>query len=206
MARTPSTMLGLGTRGPRFPAPRHHRRRQGGGAGRLRAPPRRCWWPSSATTAPSSSTWPASWPPCPGTYPAQGVAMVAIYSNDVAAYPDDSPEAMAEEAARQGWAFPYLYDETQAVAPGLPGRLHARLLPLRRRPQAGLPGPARRQPARQRRAGHRRRPAGRRRRRAGRPAGRRGPAPEPRLQHQVEARQRAGLRLSYPRPRRPQAA
>jgi peroxiredoxin len=48
--------------------------------------------------------------------PAQGVAMVAISSNDVAAYPADSPEAMAAEAARQGWAFPYLYDESQAVA------------------------------------------------------------------------------------------
>ena len=48
--------------------------------------------------------------------PARGVAMVAISSNDVAAYPADSPEAMAAEAARQGWAFPYLYDETQAVA------------------------------------------------------------------------------------------
>jgi len=48
--------------------------------------------------------------------PARGVAMVAISSNDVAAYPADSPSAMAEEAARQGWAFPYLYDETQEVA------------------------------------------------------------------------------------------
>jgi peroxiredoxin len=48
--------------------------------------------------------------------PSQGVAMVAISSNDVHAYPADSPEAMAAEAARQGWAFPYLYDETQEVA------------------------------------------------------------------------------------------
>ena len=48
--------------------------------------------------------------------PARGVAMVAISSNDVDAYPADSPVAMAEEAARQGWAFPYLYDETQDVA------------------------------------------------------------------------------------------
>jgi peroxiredoxin len=48
--------------------------------------------------------------------PARGVAMVAISSNDAAAYPADSPEAMAEEAARQGWAFPYLYDEDQSVA------------------------------------------------------------------------------------------
>jgi hypothetical protein len=42
--------------------------------------------------------------------------MVAISSNDVDAYPADAPEAMAGEAARQGWAFPYLYDETQTVA------------------------------------------------------------------------------------------
>jgi peroxiredoxin len=48
--------------------------------------------------------------------PARGAAMVGISSNDVAAYPADGPDAMADEAARQGWAFPYLYDETQAVA------------------------------------------------------------------------------------------
>jgi peroxiredoxin len=48
--------------------------------------------------------------------PARGVAMVAISSNDAAAYPADSPEAMAAEAARQGWGFPYLYDEEQSVA------------------------------------------------------------------------------------------
>ena len=48
--------------------------------------------------------------------PARRVAMVAISSNDVAAYPADAPEAMAAEAVRQGWAFPYLYDETQAAA------------------------------------------------------------------------------------------
>ena len=48
--------------------------------------------------------------------PAQGVPMVAISSNDVAAYPQDGPEAMADEALRQGWTFPYLYDEDQSVA------------------------------------------------------------------------------------------
>jgi peroxiredoxin len=47
---------------------------------------------------------------------AQGVAMVGISANDVAAYPDDGPERMAEEAAHHGWTFPYLYDETQEVA------------------------------------------------------------------------------------------
>jgi peroxiredoxin len=49
-------------------------------------------------------------------YQARGVAVVAICSNDVALYPDDSPERMAEVAAAMGATFPYLYDETQAVA------------------------------------------------------------------------------------------
>jgi hypothetical protein len=31
-------------------------------------------------------------------------------------YPDDSPEKMKEVANREGYGFPYLYDETQAVA------------------------------------------------------------------------------------------
>ena len=42
--------------------------------------------------------------------------MVAISSNDVAEYPADSPEKMKQEAESKGYAFPYLYDETQAVA------------------------------------------------------------------------------------------
>ena len=45
-----------------------------------------------------------------------GVAMVAISSNDVIAYPDDGPEAMALEARSSGYVFPYLFDESQAVA------------------------------------------------------------------------------------------
>jgi peroxiredoxin len=45
-----------------------------------------------------------------------GVGVVAISSNDVANYPDDSPEKMREEAARAGYTFPYLYDESQAIA------------------------------------------------------------------------------------------
>lgn len=47
---------------------------------------------------------------------AQGVAMVAISSNDVTTYPQDGPDQMVAEASRQGWAFPYLYDETQDIA------------------------------------------------------------------------------------------
>jgi peroxiredoxin len=46
----------------------------------------------------------------------RGVSFIAISSNDAAAYPDDSPEQMRLHAAREGYPFPYLYDETQEVA------------------------------------------------------------------------------------------
>jgi len=49
-------------------------------------------------------------------YQARGVAVVAINSNDVARYPDDSPERMREDAAKHGYTFPYLLDETQEIA------------------------------------------------------------------------------------------
>lgn len=45
-----------------------------------------------------------------------GVNVVAVNSNDVANYPQDSPEKMVEFAKESGWGFPYLYDETQEVA------------------------------------------------------------------------------------------
>lgn len=45
-----------------------------------------------------------------------GVAMVAIGSNDAVGYPDDSPENMTIEAREAGYEFPYLYDESQKVA------------------------------------------------------------------------------------------
>lgn len=46
----------------------------------------------------------------------RGAGMVAISSNDAVAYPDDSPEKMALEAKDAGYVFPYLFDESQAVA------------------------------------------------------------------------------------------
>lgn len=45
-----------------------------------------------------------------------GIAVVAISSNDVDNYPQDGPDKMSEFAASYGFEFPYLYDETQAVA------------------------------------------------------------------------------------------
>ena len=49
-------------------------------------------------------------------YQKKGVAIVAINSNDVANYPDDSPEKMKEEVKAAGYTFPYLFDESQSVA------------------------------------------------------------------------------------------
>lgn len=49
-------------------------------------------------------------------YAAKGIGMVAISSNDIENYPDDTPEKMAEKAKEWGFTFPYLYDESQAVA------------------------------------------------------------------------------------------
>jgi len=46
----------------------------------------------------------------------RGLAVVMINSNDVAGYPADSPAKMIELAQRQGFEFPYLYDESQQVA------------------------------------------------------------------------------------------
>jgi peroxiredoxin len=49
-------------------------------------------------------------------YGGRGVGVVAIGANDSFAYPEDGPEAMAAEAERHGYPFPYLWDETQQVA------------------------------------------------------------------------------------------
>lgn len=52
-------------------------------------------------------------------YAEQGVATVGICANDVERYPDDSPEKMVEEADLRGYTFPYLYDEGQEVVRAL---------------------------------------------------------------------------------------
>jgi peroxiredoxin len=49
-------------------------------------------------------------------YIPEGVSFVAISSNDVASYPEDSPEKMKEAARDLDYPFPYLYDESQEVA------------------------------------------------------------------------------------------
>jgi len=113
MSRVPSTMLPLGTKAPAFSLP------------------------DPSGTIVSSEDFAGSsgllvmflCPHCPFVrhvrgelasfardYQPRGLAVVAINSNDVAQYPDDSPEKMTEEAEEVGYTFPYLVDETQEVA------------------------------------------------------------------------------------------
>jgi peroxiredoxin len=49
-------------------------------------------------------------------YAERGVAFVAINSNDPAQYSEDSFDSMVRRTRDKGYPFPYLFDETQAVA------------------------------------------------------------------------------------------
>jgi peroxiredoxin len=49
-------------------------------------------------------------------YDPKGVAVVAISSNDVESHPQDAPAAMAQLAKDRRFGFPYLFDESQAIA------------------------------------------------------------------------------------------
>ncbi len=49
-------------------------------------------------------------------YAPKHAGIVGINANDVKNYPADSPAKMKEEVKSVGYIFPYLYDETQAVA------------------------------------------------------------------------------------------
>jgi peroxiredoxin len=49
-------------------------------------------------------------------YKNKGIGFVAISSNDVVNYPDDSPALMKQAARQLNYPFPYLYDESQGIA------------------------------------------------------------------------------------------
>lgn len=108
MARTPSTMLELGTTAPDFDLPE---------------PGRKNVSKADFSNKPLLVIFLSNH--CPFVkhlkeelaaigleYQDKGVAVVGINSNDVKSYPDDAPEKMKAE----GYAFPYLFDETQSVA------------------------------------------------------------------------------------------
>ena len=49
-------------------------------------------------------------------YRSKGIEFIAISSNDVENYPQDSPQLMQKAALDLKFPFPYLYDETQNIA------------------------------------------------------------------------------------------
>ncbi len=49
-------------------------------------------------------------------YQPRGIHVIAISANDADSHPQDGPVSMKDRAAAKGYPFPYLYDETQAVA------------------------------------------------------------------------------------------
>ena len=49
-------------------------------------------------------------------YKNKGIGFVAISSNDVINHPNDSPELMTQVAKQLKYPFPYLYDESQETA------------------------------------------------------------------------------------------
>ena len=84
-------------------------------------------------------------------YGSDGLGIVAISSNSVISHPQDAPDRLRAMASGLGFAFPYLYDESQAVAKSYTAA-HAGLFPVRCGQPAGVPRPSRREPARQRTA------------------------------------------------------
>lgn len=49
-------------------------------------------------------------------YSEKGIQCIGISANDVVKFPEDAPEKMKALALQYNYAFPYLYDESQAVA------------------------------------------------------------------------------------------
>ena len=49
-------------------------------------------------------------------YKQNGINFIAISSNDVENYPEDSPKLMKVNAVENNYIFPYLYDESQDIA------------------------------------------------------------------------------------------
>ncbi len=113
MARTPSTMLELGTTAPDFELKDSY--------GKTIA--LRDFLGSKATLimficnhCPFVKHLADSIADLASEYMKKGVAVIAINSNDIEKYPEDGPDKMQEEIAARGYKFPYLLDADQSVA------------------------------------------------------------------------------------------
>ena len=113
MARTPSTMLELGTKAPDFQLPdfdgKQHSLSDFAESPALLVVFTCNHCPFVKHIRPEFARFATEYLP-------RGLAIAAIVSNDLEAYPQDGPAAMRQEAAEFGYAFPYLIDESQEVA------------------------------------------------------------------------------------------
>ena len=113
MVLTPSTMLPLGTKAPEFSLPNVDGRTvslgefTGAKATLVVFMCNHC--PYVIHVAPELARLARE-------YQAKGVAIIGINANDAFAYPADSPEQMVHEVENREYTFPYLFDESQAVA------------------------------------------------------------------------------------------
>lgn len=114
MARTPSTMLPLGTVAPAFALPDVMTGQTISLADFQGAPALLVMF--VCNHCPYVKHVQAGMAKMAQDFQARGVGVVAISSNDVQNYADDSPEKMKEEAQRAGYTFPYVYDESQSAA------------------------------------------------------------------------------------------
>lgn len=113
MAQTPSTMLEIGTPAPAFSLPEAGSERT---VGLQDFSGRPLLVVFSCNHCPYVLHILESFTEFANSAGQQGLGVVMISANDVAGYPDDSPDKMAALASRMGFEFPYLYDESQQVA------------------------------------------------------------------------------------------
>jgi thiol-disulfide isomerase/thioredoxin len=114
MARTPSTMVTLGTKAPDFLLPDTVSEKQlsldnikGETATMIMFICNHCPFVKHVN---------AELVRLGNDYKNKGIGFVAISSNDVINHPDDSPALMTGVAKQLKYPFPYLYDESQEIA------------------------------------------------------------------------------------------
>ncbi len=113
MSRTPSTMLDIGTKAPDFRLPDPA---SGNYVGLSDYQGQPLLVIFSCNHCPYVIHILESFTAYANSAQQKGLSVVMINANDVENYPDDSPLKMVDLSTQYNFEFPYLYDESQAVA------------------------------------------------------------------------------------------